>query len=118
MEISDDDLKIKVYLKDKNNLFANVTISVQTVGYDFLTVKDFQIWKSNNLNERLQEYINITPPTKVIFGRYIPRVFLEKKEKWFELETRIYDAYLKAKNKSQNNKEENLEDIKEDDINF
>jgi hypothetical protein len=92
-----DDLKITVFLKDKNNLVANVTLSFNTIAYGFITIKDFQIWKSKNFNERLQEPINISPPTRNVYGRYLPTVFLERKEKWYEIESKIYDAYNLAK---------------------
>ncbi|KKQ89242.1 MAG: hypothetical protein UT12_C0019G0011 [Candidatus Curtissbacteria bacterium GW2011_GWC2_38_9] len=111
MIVADDDVKITVYLKDKNNLLANATVSIPTIEFGYVTIKDFLIWKSNNLNERLQEYINITPPTKQFYGRYHPGVFFEKKDCWYKLEEKIYDAYIKVKNKYHSNGKLDIETV-------
>lgn len=111
MEISDDSLKISVFLKDKDNLLANVTISIFTIDYGFVTIKDFQIWVSRNFNERLQEAINITPPMKNFYGKYHQRVFLENKDKWYQLEARIYDAYCLSRNKEKKTEKVNLDEL-------
>ena len=65
------DVKIKVYIKDKDNLIANANVSLNTVLFGFVTIKGFQLWKSTHFNERLSESINITPPTKQGYGRYL-----------------------------------------------
>lgn len=95
-DISDDDLRIKVLQKDNGNLIANVNISIKTETYGFITIKGFQIWKSPLLNTRIQEKINISPPSKPFYGHYVQQVFIENQDKWFALESRIYDAYLKV----------------------
>jgi len=101
MEISDEHIKISIFLKFKKRLLANATVSIETIPYGFITIKDFQIWESKNLNNRLQEFINIKPPARKVFGRWIDRVFVEDESKWHELETRIYDAYCVARNNYQ-----------------
>lgn len=100
MDIEDENLKIKIVLKDKNNLLANANITIKTVAFGYVTIKGFQIWKSNKFNDRLQEPLNVAPPSKQAFGRYIQIVFLEDAKRWYELESRIYGAYLDVRNKS------------------
>jgi len=98
MEISDGNVKIRIFIKNKNNLLANAIVSLETVYFGWITLKDFQIWRSKNLNNRLMEYINIKPLSRNIYGKWLERVYFEDQEKWFELEQRIYDAYFKALN--------------------
>ncbi|MDP2672152.1 MAG: hypothetical protein Q8O68_01430 [Candidatus Daviesbacteria bacterium] len=89
----DNDIKITIQLKDKANLLANAIVSLNTIAFGFVTIKNFAIWKSNHFNERLQEAINITPPSKPAYGKHYPIIFFENKDKWFELEQQIYDAF-------------------------
>ncbi len=117
MEINDENVKIKIYLKDKGNLLANVNVTIDTVEYGYLTVKGFQIWRSQKFNSRLQENINITPPRRKIYGAYIDLAFFDDVNKWYKLEARIYDAYHIAQTKKENKKVEN-EDIDPNDINL
>ncbi|KKQ08913.1 hypothetical protein A3E66_04655 [Candidatus Daviesbacteria bacterium RIFCSPHIGHO2_12_FULL_37_16] len=98
MEISDGIVKIRIFIKNKNNLLANAIVSLETVYFGWITLKDFQIWRSQNLNNRLMEFINIKPLSRNIYGKWLERVYFEDQEKWFELEQRIYDAYFKAIN--------------------
>ena len=92
----DPELKITIILKEQENLIANAHVSIPTSVFGWISIKGFQIWHSSRLNERLQEKINITPPSRQIYGRYSQIVFFENKELWFKLESRIYEAYLKA----------------------
>ncbi|GEM_PF-3541437 len=86
------DIKIKIIIKDKPNLLANATVSLNTITFGFVTIKNFAIWKSKHFNDRLQEAINITPPATRGF-KYTPIVFFETRDKWFDLERQIYDAF-------------------------
>src|SRR3989344_8502223 len=108
------DVKIKVFIKDKGNLIANANVSINTVLFSFVTIKGFQIWKSDRFNERLQEQVNITPPTKQTYGRYTPQVFFEDKNKWFELEQMVYDAFNTERQKG--NSKSASEEVNVDDI--
>ena len=114
-EINNDNLKVKIFFpKKKSKLLANATVSINTIEYGFLTIKGFQIWPSSVMNGRLQEYINITPPSVQLFGKYCPFVFIEKVKDWENLEHYIYSAYLKASSeRSEPSCEEkiNLQDI-------
>lgn len=100
MEIDDGYIKIRILLKDKNNLLANATVSIETINYGFVTIKDFQIWRSQKMNGRLQEFINIKPPQRNVYSKWIDRVFFEDRERWIDLEARVYDAYCIARNNS------------------
>lgn len=107
MDMENQDIKITIILKQKPpTLLANANVSIRTVLYGFVTIKGFQIWKSRNFNERLQEAINITPPMRPAFGRFIPLVFFEAPDKWYELELEIYNAFSSKRNNSQNHTEE------------
>lgn len=110
----DNDIKITIQLKDKASLLANAIVSLNTIAFGFVTIKDFQIWRSKVFNDRLQEQINIKPPTRAFFGKFLERVFIEDKNKWYELEQMIYDAFNNERNKKQannNNEEVNIDDI-------
>lgn len=113
MDMENQDIKITIILKQKPpTLLANANVSINTILYGFITIKGFQIWKSQNFNERLQEAINITPPMRLIYGRYISLVFIENPSKWHELELEIYNVYSSKRNNSQNRIEEvNIDEI-------
>lgn len=111
MENRDENLTINVFLKNKGNLLANATISINTIELGFITIKDFQIWDSRNFNENLQAAINITAPSIPFKGKYHPRVFIEDKEKWRNLESKIYEAYLGLPKKENREEEIDLEEI-------
>lgn len=100
MEIDDVDVKISIVLREQPKLIANATVSLRTSIFGFVTIKGFQIWKSPRFNERLQEAINITPPTRQMFGKYIDLVFFESGKGWIALESKIYDAFNKARNEN------------------
>lgn len=93
-------MNIKITLKEKNNLLANATVVISTYDFGFITIKNFQIWKSKVYNERLQENINIQPPGISRYGHYFPSIFIENNQKWYEMEREIYHAYLDEKNKT------------------
>src|SRR3989344_8904358 len=106
--MENEDVKITIILKKGSpKLLANATISIETVYFGFITIKGFQIWNSRIFNERLQEAINIVPPTIMPYGHPYTFVFFEKEQKWFDLETRIYEAFVKERNM---NIPENLSD--------
>lgn len=100
MEIDNVDVKISIFLKEQPNLIANATVSLKTIIFGFVTIKGFQVWRSNIFNGRLQEPINITPPTKQVFGKYTHQVFFESSKEWFALESKIYDALNKARERN------------------
>ena len=105
-----NDIKIKIQMKNKNTLLANATVSINTF-CGFITIKGFQIWKSRNINERLGADVNITPPTKPAFGRYIHIVFFEDKNMWYDLEQEIHASFIKAQSEIQANEEVNIDEI-------
>lgn len=111
-----EDVKIKVILKDKGKLLANANVAIETVKFGFVTIKGFQIWKSPRFNERLQEAINITPPTKPAYGHFITQLFFEDMNKWFELEEKIYGVYLSTRNDVSNVASLGKEDINPNEI--
>lgn len=114
MDYEDEDLKIKIIPnKWGTKPIANASVSIRTERFGFITVKGFQIWPSPRFNERLQEAINITPPTKLSYGRYIHQLFFEDPAKWQEIERLIYGCYLSYK--SQNSARE-IETVDLDEI--
>lgn len=101
MDYEDENLKIKILPnKRKNKLLANANVSIKTERFGFITIKGFQIWPSPRFNERLQQAINITTPSKASYGRYVRQVFIEDPAKWFELEELIYSSYLRYKSQN------------------
>lgn len=113
LTINEDNLKIHIIFKDEGRLLANVHISIKTHEYGFITLKSFRIWKSDRMNERLQEQLNITPPSQKVYSKYIPLIFIEKIEDWSALEKRIYDAFCLARQQRHRNISE---DVNPDDI--
>lgn len=111
MKNVNENLKINIILKNKNNLLANATISIYTSDFGFITIKGFQIWKSKIYNERLRENINIQPTGKYAYGRNIELVFIEDRQKWYELEQEIYLAYADKTNLEANKDEINIDKI-------
>ncbi|HWA52328.1 MAG TPA: hypothetical protein VG895_04730 [Patescibacteria group bacterium] len=114
MSYQDEDVKITILWKDKGNLIANANISIETVSFGFITIKGFQIWKSEVQNSRLQESINITPPSKPMYGHYFKIVFLENEKSWFELERRLYGKFLEKRIKIQENEKIDLDEVDAD----
>lgn len=111
----ENDIKIKIILRDsKSNLLANANISINTIQFGFVTIKGFQIWKSHNLNERLQESINITPPTRQVYGHYRFQVFFEDKTKWPIMEEMIYNAFLQIRNKRVETEDVDIDELPDD----
>ncbi len=93
-----ENIKITVYPKNTSpNLLANANISVETARYGFITIKGFCIWKSDHLNERLQECMNITPPSRAAYGRRIQIAFFEDPKKWEEVEMLIYSEFCRVR---------------------
>ena len=82
-------------MKNIGNLLANANISLSTNDFGWVTIKDFQIWISNNLNTRLNEKINIEPLSVNVHGRYLVKVFFEDLKLWEVVEKEIYDSYKK-----------------------
>lgn len=106
----DNDIKIAITLKDKPDLLATAIVSLNTIDFGFITIHGFVIWRSKYLHSRLQEAINITPPSIRTFKHYAPIVFFENDKRWFELEQKIYDAF-NAKRTNSNSEEIDLDDV-------
>ncbi len=108
----DNDIKIKIILKDKGKLLANANIYLPTLEYGIVVIKGFQVWKSERENTRLHnDMLNIQPPST--WGKYkgnITFVFFEDEPKWYKIESLIYDKYIESMNK-QNVKEFDLDEI-------
>ena len=110
MNINDESVKITITMKDKDNLIANATVSVKTEIYGWITIKNFCIWKSPILNDRIQEQINITPPSFRGVGKFHPLIFVEDEKLWHALESRIYDAFhLERSKKSMDGNNEGVD---------
>jgi hypothetical protein len=86
-------IKIEIKIKNKVKLLANANLILLTNDFGWVSIKDFQIWESNVYNKRLQDFINIKPPSVRVFGRYLDRIFFEDSEQWEILEKLIFDAY-------------------------
>ncbi len=91
---SDIEINIIPTKKEGSLLLATANITFDTYACGKITIKGFLVWKSERFNERIHERINITPPSKRVYTRYIAQVFIENKDKWYELEDLIYRAYI------------------------
>lgn len=99
-----ENTKILVKLKDHPNILATASISIESVYFGYVSIKGFCIWKSDNLNVRLQEFINITPPTRPAFGRRIMVTYFEDPKRWEEVEMLIYSEYSRVRGKTEADK--------------
>lgn len=102
--------EIKITLKNKGNLLANASVVIETE-FNKVTIKGFQIWRSTFTNGRLQEKINILPPSLMMYGKYIPFIYFEDKEKWYDLEMQIYSQYLQFKKEEVDRSQKKEEEI-------
>jgi len=96
----DNNIQIEIKIKNNEKLLANADIRLSTQGFGLVNIKDFQIWKSSNNNERLKAYVNIAPPSTKVGLKYSKRVFLEDVKQWGKLERLIYEEYLKKQSES------------------
>lgn len=102
----DEDVKVKIIPpKTKSKLLVNATLIIKTDLFGIITIKSFQIWPSPLMNGRLQEKINIEPPSIMIYGRPFKFVFFEDKKVWFEIEHKIYSAYCNYRSKKSHNED-------------
>lgn len=97
----EDNIQIEIKIKNRERLLANANIYLLTQGYGVISIKDFQIWKSSNNNERLKAYLNITPPSIKVGLKYSKRVFFEDQKQWWKLERLIYKEFLKKQSESE-----------------
>lgn len=88
-------IKIEIKIKNKVKLLANANLMFLTDGFGWITIKDFQIWNSSLCNRRLNEYINIEPPSIRVFGKYLKRIYIEDVKQWEKIEKLIFDEYQK-----------------------
>jgi hypothetical protein len=86
-------MKIQIKPKENSKLLANVDITIETQSLGELTIKNFQIWKSEILNSRLGEKVNISPPTLGHLGNHFKIVFFEEPDCWEMLEKVIWEKY-------------------------
>ncbi len=91
----EENIKINIKIKNKGNLLANANLSLLTKDFGWINIKDFQIWRSSNLNSRLEDNINIQPPSINVHGKYIAKIFFEDIKKWEKIEEEIYYAYMR-----------------------
>ena len=80
---------IKIEIKNKGKLLANASVLMDTVEYGQINIKAFQIWRSDHLNTRLGQYINIKPPSQ----KYFLFVFFENEKSWIKLEKQVWESY-------------------------
>lgn len=60
----------------------------------------FQIFQSSRFNKRLQENIMIKPPQRQDKNGIYKNLLSTPKKNWFELEYKIYSAFLQARNEN------------------
>lgn len=106
-----EDVIINVSWKGKNNLLATANVCLATTLFGDLNIKGFTIWKSDLENKRLQEPINIKPPSVRSYGRYREVVFFEDENHWFEIERKIYGKFIEVRTKIESEEEIDLDEI-------
>lgn len=112
-----NDIEVKVFIKQKGSQLGRANIAINTV-FGWIELKGFTLWESNQFNSRLQEKINIEPPSARYKTSFCKQVYFDK-EKWPEIEMYIYSEYKKELNSiSQSNENKGKENVNVDDIPF
>lgn len=86
-------MDVKIKIKDGGRLLANADITIDTIDYGKVTIKNFQIWKSPIQNHRLGERVNISPPSVGSGGLHYKTIFFEDMTQWGIVEEKIWKAY-------------------------
>lgn len=89
-------MDVKIKIKDGEKLLANADISIDTLEFGKLTIKNFQIWRSPVKNRRLGENVNVSPPSVGNLNMHFKTIFFEDMTQWENVEQRIWDAYQSA----------------------
>ncbi len=101
MKIKIDEIDIKIKLSDKEKLKATAVVD-----FGEITAKGFRLSVSEHENENLDwEKLWLQPPATKI-GRFWHKiVWLNDKDKWRQLEKRVFDIYKEEQKKSDQEKE-------------
>ena len=98
---NENNIKISIKLKSTGTkLLANADVIINCSNLGWITIKNFQVWSSINHNKRLNDFINIAPPSFRYMARYMPIVFCEDIKMWEKLEKMIWEKYTTEKNNS------------------
>lgn len=92
-------VQIKINIYDRqDSLLANADVTFEDTNFGPITVKGFQIWRSQFQNKRLDgEKINIEPPSTRLNSDVVKYQFvhLDDEGMWFKLMGQIFTAYKK-----------------------
>lgn len=117
MKFNYEDENVKIRVRESKSkspkIIALVDVFIKHFMGDFIEIKGFVIWSSDLLNGRLQEKLNITPPSIQIFGKRSTIVYIQNETFWFEIEGYIYSALLDFRRNRKDDTTEESIDLKD-----
>jgi len=84
---------IKIYPKNKGNLLANTTVTIESEDLGEFTINWIAIWATKEENDRLKLKLSVSPPSLRMGPKYFKALFFKKEETWFEIEKAICEKY-------------------------
>jgi|SRR3989338_1629430 len=103
MKINTNDIQVKIKFVDQEKLKAIISLD-----FGDFTIKGFRVMKSDYKNDNGEE-LWLTPPAYLGGGKYHPIFFMPNKERWKELEKKIWEEY-KIQRKEFHKKQFDLKD--------
>jgi len=95
MNIDPNDIEIKIKLLKSEATLAQATVILCGQWVE----KGWRISKSKNEHPTFHDYIWIQPPCFHSSGKWQEMVFIDNRQLYDEVHTKIFDAYLREKNK-------------------
>ena len=102
MKIKTDEIEVKIKLSDKPDLKATAIID-----FGDITIKGFRLSVSKHKNENLDNEMLYLQVPCFFAGKWREIVFINDKDKWRQIEKRVFKEFCNAYKESEN---------KEDDI--
>ena len=96
-------MDVTIKRKGSGNLMAIADISLETVEFGKVVIKNFQIWKSEKYNDRLKAHANITPPSiNIGVKKYYKLAYFDNPAGWESVEFHIWNEYINDKYSEKN----------------
>lgn len=94
-------------------MIARADVTLRIYDSEYVRIRGFILWHSKVLNNRLQQHINIKPPSTSEKGKWTETVHFLNKNSWENLEMIIYSAYLEFQKRGEDT---GIQDIDPDDL--
>ena len=97
MKIKIDEIEVKIKLSDKLDLKATAVID-----FGDITIKGFRLSVSKHKNENLDSEMLYLQVPCFFAGKWREIVFINDKDKWKQIEKKVFEEYCKANKESVN----------------